>query len=569
LRHRDEKSEFEIIFGYSLNQTNQELAFVNNIQNPEGGTHLIGFKSGILKIFNEFGHKNNSLKEKNNLIADDLKSGLIAIISLKIAEPQFEGQTKTKLGNPEVKIFVENNLVAFLKEHFGKNPQELKAILQRIMLNYEARKAAKSAKEAVFKKRLSPSLTLSGKLADCSNKDTRKRELFLVEGDSAGGCFSGNTNIALTDGRNISFKELIKETARGKQNYCYTINENGSIDIAEITNPRLTKKKAAVIKIILDNNEEIICTPDHKFMLRKGSYKEARYLKPEDSLMPLYRQYSKNEIRKFENDKSLIRYETICNRFFEGDENKLQEAVSHCNHKIKKIIPLKEKTDVYDLEVPKTHNFALASGVFVHNSAKSGRDKNTQAVLPLKGKILNVEKTTLDKILKSEEVKNLIISLGTGIGKDFDLGNIRYAKVIIASDADVDGSHIRTLLLTLFYRYFKPVIEAGFVFIAQPPLYKITEAKNVYYAFSDSERDKILKKITKSSDVQRYKGLGEMNPDELWETTLNPEKRVLKKITVEDAEEANRLFNILMGTEVEPRKKFIETYAQEVQNLDI
>ncbi|MEK7673624.1 MAG: DNA gyrase subunit B [Patescibacteria group bacterium] len=387
--HKEEKGEIEIIFGYTVNQENTELAFVNNIQNPEGGTHLNGFKSGLLKIFNDFGKSANIIKEKSSLIADDLKSGFVGIISLKIAEPQFEGQTKAKLGNPEVRYFVESNLTNFLKEYFGKNPNEVKALLQRVLLNFEVRKATKSAKEAVFKKRLSPTLTLSGKLADCSNRDVSKRELFIVEGDSAGG------------------------------------------------------------------------------------------------------------------------------------------------------------------------------------SMKSGRDRSTQAVLPLRGKILNVEKATLDKILKSEEIKNLIIAMGSGVGKDFNLENLRYSKIIIATDSDIDGSHIRTLLLTLFHRYFKTMIEQDFLYAATPPLYKITEGKKVDYAFSDIERNKILKKTTKTTDVQRYKGLGEMNPEELWETTLNPENRVLKRITIENSEEASRLFNVLMGAEVEPRRRFIETYAKEVKNLDI
>jgi DNA gyrase subunit B len=296
------------------------------------------------------------------------------------------------LGNPEVKNLVDEALSKNLEEYLHKNPNNAKAILNRVLLNTQARKAAKAAKEAIFKKRIQAGLTLSGKLADCSSRDPSKRELFVVEGDSAGG------------------------------------------------------------------------------------------------------------------------------------------------------------------------------------SAKQGRNRIFQAVLPLRGKILNVEKANLEKILKSQEIKNLIIALGTGFGKDFNLENLRYSKIIIACDADSDGNHIRTLLLTLFYRYFRPLIEQGFVYIAQPPLYKIVQGKEIYYAYNDEEKNEILKKLSKNKkeiEVQRYKGLGEMNPEELWETTLNPEKRILKKVTIEDAEEADRLFTILMGQEVEPRKLFIETYAREVQNLDI
>lgn len=273
-----------------------------------------------------------------------------------------------------------------------KNPDKAKIILNRVLVNVEARKAAKEAKEAVLKKRIQTSLILSGKLADCSSKNPEERELFIVEGESAGG------------------------------------------------------------------------------------------------------------------------------------------------------------------------------------SAKQGRDRRFQAVLPLKGKILNVEKAGLAKILKSEEIKNVIIALGTGFGKDFNFENLRYSKIIIASDADSDGNHIRTLLLTLFYRYFRPLIENGHIYIAQPPLYKIQVGKEIYYAYSDKEKDEIIKKLSQKRaniDIQRYKGLGEMNPEELWETTLNPEKRILKKVTIKDAEEADRLFTILMGQDVEPRKRFIEKHALEVQNLDI
>jgi DNA gyrase subunit B len=391
----EEKNQvkLEVIFTYLENLENIEYYFTNNIINPEGGTHLNGFRSALVKVFNKVALELGLIKENSdlNINSEDIKGGLVNILSIKIAEPQFEGQTKAKLGNPEVKNIVEEIVINKLEEYLHKNPNNAKLILNRVLLNTQARKAAKAAKESIFKKKIQTGLTLSGKLADCSSRDFSKRELFIVEGDSAGG------------------------------------------------------------------------------------------------------------------------------------------------------------------------------------SAKQGRDRIFQAVLPLRGKILNVEKASLDKILKSQEIKNLIVALGTGFGKDFNLENLRYSKIIIATDADIDGSHIRTLILTLFYRYFKPLIEKGFIYIAQPPLYKIVQGKNTYYAYSDEEKEKIIQQFKKNTNfsVQRYKGLGEMNPEELWETTLNPEKRVLKKITLEDAEEADRLFSILMGQEVEPRKLFIETYAREVKNLDI
>jgi DNA gyrase subunit B len=392
LEYEGEEKKFEIAFNYTELPETKELAFTNNILNPEGGTHLIGARNALVRVFNDFAKELNLLKNNKNLISEDIRGGLYLIISLKMKDPQFEGQTKAKLGNPEVRSFVENNLFNLLKEYFGKNPEEVKNILQRLLINLEAREAEKSAKEAVFKKRISISTALSGKLADCSSKDFSKRELFIVEGDSAGG------------------------------------------------------------------------------------------------------------------------------------------------------------------------------------SAKQGRNRIFQAILPLRGKILNVEKANLTKMLKSKEIKDLIIALGTGIGKDFNLENLRYSKIIIACDADSDGNHIRTLLLTLFYRYFRPLIEQGFVYVAQPPLYKIIQGKEIYYVYTDEEKNSIIKKLSKNKkeiEVQRYKGLGEMNPEELWETTMNPEKRVLKKINIKDAEEADKLFSILMGTEVEPRRRFIEVNATEVKNLDI
>ncbi|GIW67483.1 MAG: DNA gyrase subunit B [Candidatus Parcubacteria bacterium] len=413
---KGENFQLEVAFTYLENNEINEYFFTNNILNAEGGTHQLGFRSALVKIFNKVGSELGLIKETSGLTinSEDIRGGLIVILSLKIPEPQFEGQTKAKLGNPEAKNIVEDVVSRNLEEYLHKNPDKAKTILNRVLLNTQARKAAKAARETIFKKRIQAGLTLSGKLADCSSRDPEKRELFVVEGDSAGG------------------------------------------------------------------------------------------------------------------------------------------------------------------------------------SAKQGRNRIFQAVLPLRGKILNVEKANLEKILKSQEIKNLIIALGTGFGKDFNLEGLRYSKIIIATDADSDGNHIRTLLLTLFYRYMRPLIEQGFIYIAQPPLYKIQVGKEIYYAYSDAEKDKIIADLTQTKrrtsqtkrkqlqtletqaenksiniDVQRYKGLGEMNPEELWETTLNPEKRVLKKVTIEDAEEADRLFTILMGQEVEPRKLFIETYAQEVKNLDI
>ncbi len=703
----------EVALQYSEDIENLEISFANNIHTGEGGMHLTGFRSALTRVLNDYARKNGLLKEnESNLSGDDVREGLTAIVSVKLREPQFEGQTKAKLGNPDARTVVEAVVLDTFEEFLEKNPNDARSILGKSILAQKARRAAKAARDTVIRKGILEGMTLPGKLADCSSRDPQESELYIVEGDSAGGCFSGDTKVTLVDGRNLTFKELIREERKGKKNYCYTIKENGSIGIEQIKNVRKTKKSTRVVKVILDNNEEIICTPDHRFMLRDGSYKMARDLNSEDSLMPLYRKYSKkekritiegyemlldpslkdgkekwifthlladeyslknnvysgqdgshkhhidfnklnnnpdnikrmtndehmelhktkqqwtdnfrkkrkktynktylrkalsalnelyeqngrvdekvyNELRQRTGDRSLIKLATICNRFFDGDKKRLKEAVIRYNHKIKKIAKLRKKIDVYDFEISGTHNFALASGVFVHNSAKQGRDRHFQAILPLRGKILNVEKSRLDKILASKEVRALVIAMGSAISEDFDISKLRYQNIIIMTDADVDGAHIRTLLLTLFYRYFPKIIESGFLYIAQPPLYKIQKGKEAVYVYSEEEKNKVIGKLKREKpaasqgkqtgppksegfgggiNIQRYKGLGEMNPGLLWETTMDPARRMMKRVTIEDAEEADRIFDILMGSDVLPRKKFIQTHAKSVKNLDI
>ena len=813
----------EVAFAYSSDLDGRELSFANNIYTPDGGMHLTGFRSALTRVINDYARSSNYLKANDdNLTGDDARESLFTIVSVKIREPQFEGQTKARLGNPEARTVVEAVVGEALKDFFERNSIDSRRIIEKVLLAAKARKAAKAAKETVLRKGVLEGLALPGKLADCSTRNPAESELFIVEGDSAGGCWHGKTKVALLDGRNLSFEELVEEDKQGKINFCYTMRNDGHIGIAQILNPRITKKNAKVIKIILDNGEELICTPDHKFMLRDGSYKIAEDLIIKDSLMPLYKKISKKEgnfsldgyemildpksnkwmythilsdmanlknsiykvsrgkhrhhidfnkrnnnptniqrlyyeehmnvhydniehtlhrpdvlakvkathqtkeykdkvrtimstpemktmlsnrakkqweneeykkymgekfldfyrnnpeyqqknnsllnevqikywsskenrekqsektksyfenhpekrielkklalqqwqdenlkewrknktseqwtlefrakrkesynktylqkalsvlksvyenkgiidikeyekIREKTNDKSLLKYQTILERFFGGNQNELFVSVQHFNHKIKEIIKLKEKIDVYDLEVSGTQNFALASGVFVHNSAKMGRDRRTQAILPLFGKILNIEKARIDKMLTSDKIKTLIIALGTSIGDSFDLNKLRYHKVILMSDADVDGAHIRTLYLTLFYRHLNQIITNGHLYIAQPPLYRIQKGKEIQYAYNDIEKEKIIKNWS-DANVQRYKGLGEMNAEQLWETTMNPANRVLKQVNIADAEEANKLFDILMGAEVEPRRHFIQARALSVKNLDV
>jgi DNA gyrase subunit B len=387
------KIEIEASFLYVDDTDSRELSFANNIYTPDGGMHLTGFRSALTRTLNNYLRAQGYLKEKDeNLTSDDTREGLVAIVSIKLREPQFEGQTKARLGNPEARTATEAVIGEALKEFLEKNPQDAKKIAEKVMLAAKARLAAKAAKEGILRKGALEGMTLPGKLADCSSKNAEESELFIVEGDSAGG------------------------------------------------------------------------------------------------------------------------------------------------------------------------------------SAKQGRDRRFQAILPLKGKILNVEKSRLDKMLANNEIKSLVVALGTAISENFDLSKIRYHKIIITTDADVDGAHIRTLLLTLFYRYFKPIIEAGYLYVAQPPLYKIQAGKEVFYAYSEEEKEKIVKNLSqtkKNIDIQRYKGLGEMNPTQLWETTMDPERRILKQISIEDAIEADKLFNILMGVEVSSRKQLIQAKSREVKNLDI
>ena len=406
----------ETAFQYTDDIQGKEVLFANNIHTGEGGMHLTGFRTALTRALNDHARANEYFKkEDETLTGDDAREGITAVISIKLSEPQFEGQTKAKLGSPEARTAVETVVGEALKEWLEKYPRDAQIIIGKALLAQKARKAAKAARETVLRKGALDGLMLPGKLADCQSKNPEESELFLVEGDSAGG------------------------------------------------------------------------------------------------------------------------------------------------------------------------------------SAKQGRDRKFQAILPLRGKILNVEKARLDKMLASKEIRSLIIALGAAIGDAFEEKRLRYHRIIIATDADVDGAHIRTLLMTLFYRHFPVLVDRGYLYIANPPLYRIQSGKNARYAYSDVEKDKIIAEFrqqklnikkqkatakgeevieeadgeVKGIEIQRYKGLGEMNPSQLWETTMDPSARILRQITIADASEADRIFDILMGDEVLPRKKFIQTHAKAVKNLDI
>jgi DNA gyrase subunit B len=385
----------EVAFQYNDSANVTELAFANTINTPDGGTHLTGLRSAVTGVINRYARKAGFLKEKDsNFSGTDTLEGLTAIVSVKHPHPAFESQTKVKLINPEVQGAVSQVVTEAFNEFLELNPREARKIVEKCMTSMRAREAARKARDLV---RSGPSLlessTLPGKLADCSSHG-ENAEIYIVEGDSAGGCFSGDTKVALADGRALSFVELVEEQAQGKQNFCYTIRHDGTIGLERILHARMTKRNAAVVRVTLDNGEVIVCTPEHPFMLRDGSYKAAAELTSDDALLGQHTSYMSATV-----------------------EN------------------IGERTDVYDIEVPGTHNFALASGVFVHNSAKQGRDRHFQAILPLRGKILNTERARLDKMLDNNEIKALISALGTGVSEDFDVSNIRYGRVIIMSVA--------------------------------------------------------------------------------------------------------------------------------------
>ena len=384
-------SQIEIALQYNTGYNELILSFANNIRTHEGGTHEAGFKMALTRVFNDYARKKNLLKENDeNISGEDVREGLAAVISVKMLEPQFEGQTKTKLGNTEIRGLVDSFVFEKLGIYFEENPSVAKRLVEKAISAARAREAARKARELARRKNSLDSASLPGKLADCTSRDPALCELYLVEGDSAGG------------------------------------------------------------------------------------------------------------------------------------------------------------------------------------SAKQGRDRRFQAILPLRGKILNVEKARLDKILANEEIRTIVTAIGTGVAGDLDVEKARYHKIIIMTDADVDGAHIRTLLLTFFFRYMRPLIDAGYIYIAQPPLYKVVKNKREHYLYSDEQLEGFFQEHGRDGvTVQRYKGLGEMNPEQLWETTMDPEKRTILQVTLEDALVADEMFTVLMGDKVEPRRRFIERYARQVRNLDI
>ncbi|MBI3010303.1 MAG: helix-turn-helix domain-containing protein [Candidatus Omnitrophica bacterium] len=480
----------EIALQYNDGFAEHLFSFANNINTVDGGTHLSGFKSALTRTINNYCKAKNLFKGDNLKIeSEDTRAGLTAVVSVKVPQPQFEGQTKAKLGSPEVEGIVASVCNDKLSTFFEEHPSVANKVADKCLLEARARERARHERELVRRKGLLESSALPGKLADCSERDSALCELYIVEGDSAGGCFSADTKVALTDGRALSFEALVEEWEQGKCNFCYTILSDGRIGVEQILHPRRTRKNAEVVEVVLDNGERITCTPDHLFMMRDGVYHPAETLQPGDSLMPLYRQLSRMGKRitidgyemvfdpserrwifthlladEYNISHGIYQEGETSHRhhmdFNKGDEQRLHEAARMANHKVVAVKKRTERIDVYDLEVPKTHNFALASGVFVHNSAKQGRDRRFQAILPIKGKILNVEKARLEKVLTNEEIRTLITALGCGIGNEFNLEKLRYHKAIVMSVAGDEPTLIQDERGTISYVHIGEFIDS-------------------------------------------------------------------------------------------------------------
>lgn len=809
-----QQCQVEIALLYSDEDDESIVSFVNNIVTSDGGTHVSGFKTALTRVVNTFARNNKLLKDSApNLNGDDVREGLSAIISLRFPRPEFVSQTKSKLGSTEAETVLSNLTTNLLTSFFDKNAAIVKKIVERAIVAQEARTAARKQSDLIKRKGfLGKSNRMPGKLYDCNTEDKNISELFIVEGDSAAGCFSGDTKVSLLDGRDLSFIDLIKEDKAGKQNYCYSMNDDNSICVKKISNPRWTKKCSKWIEITLDNMSKIKCTLDHKFMLNDGSYLQAKLLKAGQSLMPLYRKKSsmkdkgitingyemvwqhnnkkwqfthvlsdefnlingvyenlinshrhhidfnklnnnpdnvvkmnkedhlnlhrqlaslflhtkegkeksklakqtkeyrqkmstimssceeniinlnllnkkqwssqeyKNKMRdnwlhyynsneEYRNfvlnllnesqkiywaepenkskasdrvrnyyknnpelkismslaskkqwedkellswrsdktksqwtqefrqkrskiidnnyyDKTLVslklyfdkngvlpsrsskspvkivdssvyqQFNRFSNKFFNGDKSLALDAIVNSNHKIISIEIKEEEMDFYDLTVEGTHNFALSDGVFVHNSGKDGRDPEFQAILPIRGKIINAEKKDVASLLKNKEIQSLIIAIGTGIKEDFNIDKLRYNKIILMADADDDGCHISTLLLTFFYRYMKPLVAGGHLYLAQPPLFCVDVGKSRNFAWTDGEMQNLVKENPKSK-VVRFKGLGEMDAEQLADTTMNVDNRRLIKLQMNDLVESERMVSVLMGSDVQLRKNHI------------
>ena len=533
------------------------LSYVNNIRTRDGGTHETGFKTGLTKAFNQFGKDAGLLKGKySKVLGEDIRDGMIAVISTKIPENilEFESQTKDKLGSIEARSVLEGFAYDIFIKFLSMNKSDAEYLIDRAIKYQKMKEEAKRLRDTAKKtNNKSKKLSMSDKLTEPSVKNYKRNELFIVEGDSAGGCHTIDTPIMLANNTVKTIGELLEDFNNGIDNYVYGFDnehkkEFNVYKILDVFKTKTTK----VIRLTFDDGSQVRVTPEHKYLLKNGEWKEAQNLKPTDSLRSLY----------------LLKNGTLdVNQL---SNTQLNREESQHNHRVVKIEWLDDEVDVYDLTVDGVHNFALGNGVIVHNSAKNGRYKEFQGVLSLRGKVLNTIDSTHTEALTNAEIQTIVAALNCGMGNDYNEDDLHYDKVIIMTDADVDGSHIQVLLLTFFYKHMRKLIEDGHVYISSPPLYGITlnpkdKKPEKRYAWNQTELREILETAPKGSQVQRYKGLGEMGDVDIRDTTLNPEHRVLYKIEISDFIQANNTLNTLMGRDASKRRIWIE---QNVEFLD-
>jgi DNA gyrase subunit B len=525
----ERRAEVEVALRWGTGYDRTVECFTNTIRNVHGGTHRRGFDRAVVKAINEaIGKTRGLLKPKEDPpTLEDVQEGMTAVVHVRIPEPQFTSQTKDELSTAGITKVLQNIVEQQVKAwtEARRTKTEAKTVLQKVVDASRVRLAQKQQKDAARRKTALEGAAMPPKLVDCRATGINRSELFLVEGDSALGCFTGDTMVTLSSGERRSFADLATDWAAGKGYDGYATDATGRVVQVPLLEPRLSKRDASLVRVSLDSGETLRCTPDHLFRLHDGSYRRADELRPGEPLM----------------------------------------SRPPSAHSVSDVKPLDETADVYDLTVAAHHNFVLDAGVFVHNSARHARVSEYQALLPLRGKILNVQKASLADTLRNAEIASIVQVLGAGSGRTFDLATMRYGRVILMADADVDGSHIRTLLITLFARYMRPVIEDGRLYAAMPPLHKITtkgKSPQTYFTFTQREMETKVAALEKAgkqivTPVPRFKGLGEMDADELWDTTMNPATRSVRRITLDDVEAAEAALELLMGEKVEPRRAWL------------
>ena len=574
----ERRAEIEVALRWGTGYDRIVECFTNTIRNAHGGTHRKGFERALVRAMSDAVRNTRGLlKPKEDVpVLDDFLEGMTAVIHVRVPEPQFTSQTKDELSTAGLTRVLQGVVEAHLKEWVDgrRTKSEARTVLQKVVDAARVRLTQKQQKDAARRKTALEGASMPPKLVDCRATGIAQSELFIVEGDSALGCFTGDTLVALASGEARGFADLAADWQRGVHHFGYTTDAAGGVVVAPLVEPRLTKRAAPLVQVTLDNGATVRCTPDHLFRLRDGSYQRADRLAEGDSLMPLYRSVSATSAGDESDGYEMVwtndREEWIYTdarqlRPGGGDDARLRAPAELVNHAVTQVQSLAETADVYDLTVDGHHNFALAAGVFVHNSARMARSSEYQALLPIRGKILNVQKASLQQVLDNVECSAIVQVLGAGSGRTFDLSTLRYGRIMLMADADVDGSHIRTLLITLFAKYMRPVIEAGRLFAAMPPLHKVaTKGRNseTIFTYTQQEMESTVARLEKAGKtvikpVPRFKGLGEMDAEELWDTTMNPATRTVRRITLDDAERAEEVLELLMGERVEPRRNWL------------